>query len=80
MMGSSASEFWAMGGHGLFVWGSFGVALLLMVAEPLWALARRQAALQEPEANEFDEAPITSLEPVQRAASPSDAASSGDAP
>lgn len=45
-----------MGGHGVFVWGSFGVSLVLMVAEPLWTLARKRAALQEPLADEFDEA------------------------
>jgi heme exporter protein CcmD len=45
-----------MGGHGIFVWGSFGVSLALMVAEPLWTLARKRAALQEPLADEFDEA------------------------
>ena len=36
----SASEFFAMGGYGLFVWGSYGLALLLMIAEP-WLAARR---------------------------------------
>lgn len=57
MIWSSAAEFWAMGGHGAFVWGSFGVSLALMVAEPLWALARKRSALQEPLPDEFDEAP-----------------------
>jgi heme exporter protein D len=42
----SAQAFWHMGGYGLYVWGSFGVALVLMVAEP-WLAARRHAqALQ----------------------------------
>ena len=37
-----AQAFWAMGGYGLYVWGSFGVALMLMLTEPLLA-ARRHA-------------------------------------
>lgn len=34
---TSASEFWAMGGYGLYVWGSFGVTALVMVMEVLQA-------------------------------------------
>ena len=42
----SMSEFLAMGGYGLYVWGSFGVTFLCMVLE-LWFLnARRQRAMQ----------------------------------
>ncbi len=29
------AEFFNMGGYGLYVWGSFGVTALLMIAEPL---------------------------------------------
>jgi heme exporter protein D len=29
------AEFFHMGGYGLYVWGSFGVTALLMIAEPL---------------------------------------------
>ena len=36
----SLSEFLAMGGYGLYVWGSYGVVLVLMVAEPLLARHR----------------------------------------
>ena len=50
----SASEFFAMGGYGLYVWGSYAVATLLMAAEPLLASrrlaqARRAAASSSPE-------------------------------
>lgn len=31
----SWSEFWHMGGYALYVWPSFGVTALLMIAEPL---------------------------------------------
>jgi len=42
----SASDFFAMGGYGLYVWGSYGAALLLMVAEPLLARRRHREALR----------------------------------
>lgn len=42
----SAAEFFAMGGHGLYVWGSYGVAVLLMGVEPLLAARRRKEALR----------------------------------
>jgi heme exporter protein D len=38
----SASEFFAMGGYGLYVWGSYSVTAVLMGLEPLLA-ARRHA-------------------------------------
>lgn len=31
---SSPAEFFAMGGYGLYVWGSFGICALAFVAEP----------------------------------------------
>lgn len=42
MQWNSVSEFFAMGGYALYVWGSFGLTALIMVAEPL--LIRRQRA------------------------------------
>lgn len=39
----SAEAFWAMGGHGLYVWGSYGVTALLVLAE-IVALGVRSAA------------------------------------
>jgi heme exporter protein D len=47
MIWSSAAEFFAMGGYGLYVWGSYAVALLLMVAEPLLVVRRRRRALRD---------------------------------
>ena len=44
MTWGSAQEFWAMGGYGLYVWGSFGVAALLMLAEPVLAVQRHRRA------------------------------------
>ena len=33
MIWESGQAFWAMGGYGLYVWGSFGMTLLCIVAE-----------------------------------------------
>jgi heme exporter protein D len=44
---NSASEFFAMGGYGLYVWGSYAVVALWMLCEPLAAHRRHQAALQQ---------------------------------
>ncbi|MES2978314.1 MAG: heme exporter protein CcmD [Pseudomonadota bacterium] len=46
MSALSGSGFWAMGGYGLYVWGSFGMCAVAVVAE-LWALRMRRRALLE---------------------------------
>ena len=52
---SSASEFLAMGGYGLYVWGSFGVTALVMLLE-VWSLsARRRAFRDQTDDNESTE-------------------------
>ena len=48
----SVAEFFAMGGYGLYVWGSYGLAVLLMGMEPLLAARRRRRALQDAAAAE----------------------------
>ena len=40
---NSFADFLAMGGYGLYVWGSFGVTALVMVIEPI-LVARNQRA------------------------------------
>ena len=45
MTWNSFAEFAAMGGYGLYVWGSYGGALLLMTLEPFLAARRRRLAL-----------------------------------
>ena len=45
-MTDTVAEFFNMGGYALYVWGSFGVTAVLMIAEPLLVRARRKAALQ----------------------------------
>ena len=42
----SPAEFFAMGGYGLYVWGSFGVCALLMIADPIMASKRRMDILR----------------------------------
>jgi heme exporter protein D len=41
------SEFLAMGGYAFYVWGSYGVTALVIVAEVLAVRARRRAVLEE---------------------------------
>jgi heme exporter protein D len=42
----SPAEFFAMGGYGLYVWGSFGVTAVALVIEPILAQRRRNAILK----------------------------------
>ncbi len=46
MTWGSPAEFFAMGGYGLYVWGSFGVCALLMVVEPILARKRQKDILR----------------------------------
>lgn len=40
----SPEAFFAMGGYGRFVWGSYAVTALLMLVEPVMAALRYRAA------------------------------------
>ena len=41
---NSWSDFWAMGGYALYVWGAYGMVVVVMLLEPLQASRRfRQA-------------------------------------
>jgi heme exporter protein D len=42
----SPAAFFAMGGYGFYVWGSFGVCALLMIVEPILASQRRKNILR----------------------------------
>ena len=46
MIWQSAAEFWAMGGYGVYVWGSMGVSAALLALEVLLARLGRQQALE----------------------------------
>ena len=45
MQWQSLDQFLHMGGYGLYVWGSYGVTLAVMLVEPVLAAARRRRAL-----------------------------------
>ena len=47
MQWNSVSEFFAMGGYALYVWGSFGATALVMLVESLLIQSRRKAVLHE---------------------------------
>ncbi|MBP5997754.1 MAG: heme exporter protein CcmD [Azonexus sp.] len=42
---NSFSDFLAMGGYGLYVWGSFGVTVLIMAVEPILVVRNRKATI-----------------------------------
>jgi heme exporter protein D len=47
MIWSSWSDFWAMGGYGVYVWGSIGVTFGLLLVEVVQAVrAQRQVLAQ----------------------------------
>ena len=39
---NSFGEFLAMGGYGLYVWGSFGLTAAIMLVEPIMAVRNRK--------------------------------------
>ena len=47
MIWNSWNDFWAMGGYGLYVWGSFGVTALCMLVEIFWVKHSRAQALNQ---------------------------------
>ena len=38
-------EFLAMGGYGFYVWGSFGVTVLIMIIEPIMVARNRRTTI-----------------------------------
>ncbi len=47
MQWNSASEFFAMGGYALYVWGSFGITAAVMVVEMWQVRIRKNQVLRE---------------------------------
>ena len=43
---NSPAEFFAMGGYGLYVWGSFGICAFAMAVEPFLVKSRHKQILQ----------------------------------
>jgi heme exporter protein D len=46
MIWASAADFFAMGGYGVYVWGSFGVTTACIALEIILLRARRRTALR----------------------------------
>ena len=46
-MWNSFGDFLAMGGYGLFVWGSLGACAVVCIAEPVLLNLKRRALLRE---------------------------------
>ena len=44
MIWNSASEFFAMGGYGVYVWGAYAMTALCMAVEPVLAIKRHARA------------------------------------
>ncbi|HHH36948.1 MAG TPA: heme exporter protein CcmD [Gammaproteobacteria bacterium] len=42
----SLGDFFHMGGYGLYVWGSYGMAVLLMTLEVWWLRQRRRTIVR----------------------------------
>lgn len=55
MQWNSVSEFFAMGGYALYVWGSFGVTAAVMLIESLQIRRQRQELLRELRTELFSE-------------------------
>jgi heme exporter protein D len=43
---NSVSEFFAMGGYAFYVWGSYGVTALFMIAEVILVIRNKRTILQ----------------------------------
>ncbi|MCB1954292.1 MAG: heme exporter protein CcmD [Rhodocyclaceae bacterium] len=43
---NSWQDFWAMGGHGLYVWGAYAVTLAVVVTEVVILLVKRKSILE----------------------------------
>ena len=47
MIWASWGDFWAMGGYGLYVWGSYAVVALGLLAEVIGARQRQRKAIAQ---------------------------------
>ncbi len=47
MIWASWGDFWAMGGYGLYVWGSYGVVALGLLLEVRGAVQRQRRAIAQ---------------------------------
>jgi len=61
------SKFFAMGGYGLYVWGSYGIAFVLLAGEVLmlWKRKRNLARRESPQFDSRESQIETSLQEIQ---------------
>ena len=64
---SSWSDFFSMGGFGLYVWGSYGITFVLLAGEVLmlWKRKRNIARRESPEIASSETQLNTSLQGIQ---------------
>ena len=55
MTWASASDFFAMGGYAVYVWGAYGVTAACMLIDPILAARRHRQALRDMD-DEFEAA------------------------
>ncbi len=41
------SEFFSMGGFGVFIWSAMGIALVLMILEPISLVFKRRSVIKQ---------------------------------
>ena len=61
MTWASGADFFAMGGYGLYVWGSLGMCAAVIVAELMLLKLRRASLLREA----LEESAASAVEPIQ---------------
>ena len=61
MTWASGADFFAMGGYGLYVWGSLGMCVAVIVAEQILLKLRRATLLREAQ----DESIANAGDPIQ---------------
>ena len=50
------SEFFSMGGYGVFIWSAMGIALTLMILEPISLVLKRRAVIKQIKRTKYLEA------------------------
>ena len=55
MIWNGTGEFFAMGGYGLYVWGSYALTAAVMLIEPVIAARRYRAALLIDDPQNFED-------------------------
>ncbi|MDQ6621336.1 MAG: heme exporter protein CcmD [Pseudomonadota bacterium] len=65
-MSSGLADYLAMGGYGLYVWGSYGVTALVLTIELVMLRLRRQRAIRDARSGDEPELAIGPMSEVVR--------------